>query len=134
LFNNRSTVRAGSSRSDRFSFLGVNANQGTCRRTPALRGREEFVPATVIVGVQWGDEGKAKVLDALAAETDIVVRYQGGSNAGHTVVVGQERYAFHLVPSGILHDQKVCVIANGCVVEPEALIEEIDALAVRGVK
>ncbi len=92
------------------------------------------MPATVIVGVQWGDEGKAKVLDALAAETDIVVRYQGGSNAGHTVVVGTERYAFHLVPSGILHDQKVCVIANGCVVEPEALMREIDALAVRCVK
>lgn len=92
------------------------------------------MPATVIVGVQWGDEGKAKVLDALASETDIVVRYQGGSNAGHTVVVGTERYAFHLVPSGILHDRKVCVIANGCVVEPEALIKEIDALAVRGVK
>ena len=92
------------------------------------------MPATVIVGVQWGDEGKAKVLDALAAETDIVVRYQGGSNAGHTVVVGSERYAFHLVPSGILHDNKVCVIANGCVVEPEALMREIDALAARGVK
>ena len=92
------------------------------------------MPATVIVGVQWGDEGKAKVLDALAAETDIVVRYQGGSNAGHTVVVGTERYAFHLVPSGILHDKKVCVIANGCVVEPEALMKEIDALALRGVK
>ncbi|MEI6231680.1 MAG: adenylosuccinate synthase [Planctomycetota bacterium] len=92
------------------------------------------MPATVIVGVQWGDEGKAKVLDALAAETDIVVRYQGGSNAGHTVVVGTERYAFHLVPSGILHDNKVCVIANGCVVEPEALLREIDALAARGVK
>ena len=69
------------------------------------------MPATVIVGVQWGDEGKAKVLDALAPETDIVVRYQGGSNAGHTVVVGNERYAFHLVPSGILHEQKVCITA-----------------------
>jgi len=91
------------------------------------------VPVTIIVGVQWGDEGKAKVLDALAPETDIVVRYQGGSNAGHTVVVGNERYAFHLVPSGILHDHKVCVIANGCVVEPAELMKEIDALIVRGV-
>ena len=91
------------------------------------------MPATVIVGVQWGDEGKAKVLDALAAETDIVVRYQGGSNAGHTVVVGQERYAFHLVPSGILHDRQVCVIVHGCVVEPQALITELDALALLGV-
>jgi len=92
------------------------------------------MPATVIVGVQWGDEGKAKVLDALAPETDIVVRYQGGSNAGHTVVVGNERYAFHLVPSGILHDKKVCVIANGCVVEPGELIKEIDELQARGVQ
>jgi adenylosuccinate synthase len=91
------------------------------------------VPATVIVGVQWGDEGKAKVLDALALDTDIVVRYQGGSNAGHTVVVGKERYAFHLVPSGILHDKKVCVIANGCVVEPAELVKEIDELQNRGV-
>ena len=92
------------------------------------------MPATVIVGIQWGDEGKAKVLDALATETDIVVRYQGGSNAGHTVVVGKEKYAFRLVPSGILHDKKVCVIANGCVVEPVKLFEEIDALVTRGVK
>jgi adenylosuccinate synthase len=91
------------------------------------------VPATVIVGVQWGDEGKAKVLDALAPETDIVVRYQGGSNAGHTVVVDNERYAFHLVPSGILHDKKVCVIANGCVVEPAELLKEIDELTGRKV-
>ena len=92
------------------------------------------MPATVIVGIQWGDEGKAKVLDALASDTDIVVRYQGGSNAGHTVVVGKERYAFHLIPSGILHDKKVCVIANGCVVEPAELVKEIDALAARGVR
>ena len=91
------------------------------------------MPATIIVGAQWGDEGKAKVLDALMPEMDIVVRYQGGSNAGHTVVVGQERYAFHLVPSGILHERKVCVIANGCVVEPAELVKEIDALLARGV-
>jgi len=92
------------------------------------------MPATIIVGAQWGDEGKAKVLDALMPEMDIVVRYQGGSNAGHTVVVGNERYAFHLVPSGILHDQKVCVIANGCVVEPAELVKEMDALLARGVR
>ncbi|MCK6474931.1 MAG: adenylosuccinate synthase [Planctomycetes bacterium] len=92
------------------------------------------MPATVIVGMQWGDEGKAKVLDALAAEIDIVVRYQGGANAGHTVVVGQERYAFHLVPSGILHENKVCVIANGCVVDPQQLVKEIEELRGRGIK
>ena len=92
------------------------------------------MPATVIVGLQWGDEGKAKVLDALAEEADIVVRYQGGSNAGHTVVVGGERYAFHLVPSGILRLGKVCVIANGVVLEPGLLLEEIGELEARGVK
>ncbi|MCW8129520.1 MAG: adenylosuccinate synthase [Planctomycetota bacterium] len=92
------------------------------------------MPATVLVGMQWGDEGKAKVLDALADETDIVVRYQGGANAGHTVVVGKERYAFHLVPSGILRDNKVCVIANGCVVDPIELVKEINELRARGVK
>jgi adenylosuccinate synthase len=83
--------------------------------------------------MQWGDEGKAKVLDALAEETDIVVRYQGGANAGHTVVVGKEKYAFHLVPSGILRENKVCVIANGCVVDPEQLVKEVEALRARGV-
>ncbi len=92
------------------------------------------MPATVIVGVQWGDEGKAKVLDALAEEYDIIVRYQGGSNAGHTVVVGSERYAFHLVPSGILRHGKVCVIANGVVVEPALLVSEIEDLRARGVR
>jgi len=92
------------------------------------------MPATVIVGLQWGDEGKAKVLDALADEIDIVVRYQGGANAGHTVVVGKERYAFHLVPSGILRENKVCIIANGCVVDPKELLHEIDELRGRKVK
>jgi adenylosuccinate synthase len=90
--------------------------------------------AIAIVGMQWGDEGKAKVLDALADETDIVVRYQGGANAGHTVVVGSERYAFHLVPSGILRENKVCVIANGCVVDPEQLVKEIEELRARGLR
>ncbi|MCZ7644178.1 MAG: adenylosuccinate synthase [Planctomycetota bacterium] len=92
------------------------------------------MPATVIVGMQWGDEGKAKVLDALCDEIDIVVRYQGGANAGHTVYVGAERYAFHLVPSGILHEEKVCVIANGCVVDPAQLLKEIGELHQRKVK
>lgn len=90
--------------------------------------------ATVIVGLQWGDEGKAKVLDALAEEADMVVRYQGGSNAGHTVVVGGEKYAFHLVPSGILRLGRACVIGNGVVVEPRLLLEEIGQLEARGVE
>jgi adenylosuccinate synthase len=90
------------------------------------------MPAVVGVGVQWGDEGKGKVIDILAEHADIVVRYQGGSNAGHTLVVGDEKTVLHQVPSGVLHAGKVCVIGNGVVVDPAALIEEIDALRSRG--
>ena len=90
------------------------------------------MPAVVGVGVQWGDEGKGKVVDILAEHADIVVRYQGGSNAGHTLVVGDEKTVLHQVPSGVLHTGKVCVIGNGVVVDPAALIEEIDALRARG--
>jgi adenylosuccinate synthase len=85
------------------------------------------------VGLQWGDEGKAKILDALAGEADIIVRYQGGSNAGHTVIVGRERYAFHLIPAGIVRYGKVCVIANGVVVDPTLLVKEIGKLTRRGI-
>ena len=91
------------------------------------------MPATIILGMQWGDEGKAKVLDALADDIDIVVRFQGGANAGHTVIVGEEKYKFHLVPSGILREKRVCVIANGCVVDLEQLVKEISELRQRGV-
>jgi adenylosuccinate synthase len=90
------------------------------------------MPAVVGVGVQWGDEGKGKVVDILAEHADIVVRYQGGSNAGHTLVVGDEKTVLHQVPSGVLHAGKVCVIGNGVVVDPAALIDEIDALRARG--
>jgi adenylosuccinate synthase len=90
------------------------------------------MPAVVGVGVQWGDEGKGKVVDILAEHADIVVRYQGGSNAGHTLVVGDEKTVLHQVPSGVLHNGKVCVIGNGVVVDPAALIEEIEALRARG--
>ena len=86
----------------------------------------------VIVGTQWGDEGKGKVVDLLAAEADVVVRFQGGNNAGHTMVVDGEQTISHLIPSGILQ-QKVCVIGNGVVVDPEVLIEEIDYLEGKGV-
>lgn len=82
--------------------------------------------------MQWGDEGKAKVLDALAGDADIIVRYQGGANAGHTVIVGDERYAFHLIPAGIVRYGKTCVIANGVVVDPPLLVKEIDKLKRRG--
>jgi adenylosuccinate synthase len=91
------------------------------------------VPATVIVGTQWGDEGKAKLTDLLAKEMQVVVRYQGGHNAGHTVVVDGERFALQLVPSGVLYPYITPVIGNGVVIEPKFLIDEMDALARRGV-
>lgn len=91
------------------------------------------MPVTVVVGTQWGDEGKAKVIDHLAAAHTHVVRYQGGHNAGHTVVVGDQRYALQLVPSGILYPEVVTVIANGVVVDLETLFGEIDRLEERGV-
>ncbi len=82
----------------------------------------------VIVGAQWGDEGKGKIVDILTESADIVVRFQGGNNAGHTVIVGEEKYIFHLIPSGILHAGKTCIIGDGVVVDPEVLIQEIDVL------
>ena len=81
---------------------------------------------TVLVGAQWGDEGKGKVIDFLAEEADAVVRFQGGSNAGHTVVAGGRKYVLHLVPSGILHEGKHCVIANGVVMDPFDLVKELE--------
>ena len=89
---------------------------------------------TCVVGVQWGDEGKGKIVDLLASEADVVVRYQGGGNAGHTVVVKGEKFVLHLVPSGILHKGSTSVIANGVVVDPVQLLEETEALRARGVK
>jgi adenylosuccinate synthase len=89
---------------------------------------------TAVVGLQWGDEGKGKIVDLLTAEHDVIIRYNGGANAGHTVVVGHERYALHLIPSGILYPEKTCVIANGVVVDPQALVDEIEALRARGVE
>jgi adenylosuccinate synthase len=86
-----------------------------------------------VVGLQWGDEGKGKVVDILAENSDIVVRYGGGSNAGHTVVIGDERFALHLLPSGSVRAGVVCVIANAVVVDPAVLIGEIDALKQRGI-
>ena len=91
------------------------------------------MPVTVVVGTQWGDEGKAKVIDLLAGSHSHVVRYQGGHNAGHTVVVGDQRYALQLVPSGVLYETVVPVIGNGVVVDPPTLFAEIDTLESRGV-
>ncbi len=86
-----------------------------------------------VVGLQWGDEGKGKVVDILAEHSDVVVRYGGGSNAGHTVVIGDERFALHLLPSGCVRAGVICVIANAVVVDPAVLISEIDGLAQRGI-
>ena len=85
-----------------------------------------------IIGAQWGDEGKGKVVDLFTHEADIIVRFQGGNNAGHTLVVDGEKTVLHLVPSGALHPNKLCVIGNGVVVDPEVLIEEIDSLKAEG--
>ncbi len=91
------------------------------------------MPVTLIVGGQWGDEGKAKIIDYLARDMDYVVRYQGGANAGHTVVVGEDTFAFHLVPSGILYPKVTCILGGGMVIDPAALVGEIDAIAARGI-
>jgi adenylosuccinate synthase len=91
------------------------------------------MPATVIVGLQWGDEGKGKTTDVLAEQTAMVVRYQGGDNAGHTVVLGEEVFKLHLVPSGVFYPHIVSVIGPGVVVNPATLIEELDGLSGRGV-
>jgi adenylosuccinate synthase len=91
------------------------------------------VPATVVVGTQWGDEGKGKLTDLLARDMDVVVRYQGGHNAGHTVVVDGESFALQLVPSGVLYPHLTPVIGNGVVVDPGVLLSELDALAAKGI-
>ncbi|MDI6801683.1 MAG: adenylosuccinate synthase [Thermodesulfovibrionales bacterium] len=87
----------------------------------------------VIVGTQWGDEGKGKIVDFLTEKADVVARYQGGNNAGHTVVIKNEKYILHLIPSGVLHKGKKCIIGNGVVIDPKALIEEMDGLKKRGI-
>ena len=89
---------------------------------------------TVIVGTQWGDEGKGKIIDILSAKVDYIVRYQGGNNAGHTVVAGGKEHIFHLIPSGILHKGKVCCIGNGVVVDPAVLLKEIQEVSGSGIK
>jgi adenylosuccinate synthase len=89
---------------------------------------------TILVGAQWGDEGKGKIIDVLTEEADIVVRTQGGNNAGHTVFIGAKKYVLHLVPSGILRHKKQCVIGNGVVIDPVSLVEEIDGLKKLGVR
>jgi adenylosuccinate synthase len=91
------------------------------------------MPGIVVVGAQWGDEGKGKVVDLLAENADAVIRFQGGNNAGHTIVRGEEEFKFHLIPSGILYPGKRCVIGNGVVIDPRVLTDEIDGLKARGI-
>ncbi len=91
------------------------------------------MPITVILGAQWGDEGKGKITDLLAAEADVVARFGGGDNAGHTVTVGTERFALHLIPSGILYPRVTCLLGGGMVINPKKLLAEMDGLAARGV-
>jgi adenylosuccinate synthase len=91
------------------------------------------MPATVVVGAQWGDEGKGKIVDLLTPFAEVVVRYAGGANAGHTLVVRGEKIVLHLVPSGILHAGQECIVGQGCVVDAGTLLEEIDLLEVRGI-
>src|SRR4051794_30153215 len=91
------------------------------------------MPASVVIGAQWGDEGKGKIVDLLARQADVVARYQGGNNAGHTVVDGDQTYKLRLVPSGILNPDAVCILGNGCVIDPDVLVEELDMLEERGI-
>ncbi len=95
--------------------------------------KENVMSSTVLVGTQWGDEGKGKICDLIAGDYDCVVRYQGGNNAGHTIVVGDRKYGLHQVPSGIMYPNCISVIGNGCVVNPEVLLEEIDTFERDGI-
>ncbi len=108
----------------------MTKKKGGVLRKQTSRGDKNFV----VVGAQWGDEGKGKIIDFFSSDVDIIVRYQGGNNAGHTVVVGEEEYVFHLLPSAILHKNKICVIGNGVVVDPKALWGELEELKKRGIK
>ena len=92
------------------------------------------MPSLVVVGTQWGDEGKGKYVDLLSERMQVVVRYGGGHNAGHTVVVGQDKFVLHIIPSGILHKGVVCVIGNGCVVDPDAFLAEVEKLGKQGIQ
>ncbi|MBI1337516.1 MAG: adenylosuccinate synthase [Phycisphaera sp.] len=112
-----------------------SVNSPTKRESP-VAGIDRLTASsghTAIVGLQWGDEGKGKIVDLLAPHFDLVVRYNGGANAGHSVQVGKERYALHLIPSGILSREKINVLGNGVVIDPNKLLEEIDGLRKRGV-
>ena len=92
------------------------------------------MPVTAIVGAQWGDEGKGKIIDFLAQEADVVIRFQGGDNAGHTVINDYGKHALHLIPSGIFNPNTINMIGSGCVVNPASLLEEMSKLEAAGVE
>src|SRR5512147_2183216 len=108
---------------------------GQCSSSKSARNRRSSTAMAnlIVVGAQWGDEGKGKIVDLLTAHFDIVARYQGGHNAGHTVIVNGRKYVLHLIPAGILHPQKQCAIGNGVVIDPVALKAEIAGLAEGGI-
>src|SRR5688500_1875674 len=121
-----SDARSGAARS-KSAHLNIVGEIMTASAASKLRP----MPATVIVGAQWGDEGKGKIVDLLAQHSDVVCRYQGGPNAGHTIIAEGETYKFKHMPSGILWG-KECVLGAGCVIDPEVFIEELDDLEGRG--
>lgn len=98
-----------------------------------FHGTGDLMPNAIVVGTQWGDEGKAKVIDYLAENSDIIIRYQGGANAGHTVIVNGKKFVFHMVPSGIMYPEKLCVVSNGVVFDAEQFLREVDELIASGV-
>jgi adenylosuccinate synthase len=104
-----------------------------CKGFPIRLPAEISMKTIAIIGVQWGDEGKGKIVHLLSRKADVICRYQGGNNAGHTVVTGGEKYVLHLIPSGILNENKICIIGNGVVVNPYALKEEIEILREAGI-
>ena len=91
------------------------------------------MPVAVVVGMQWGDEGKGKIIDLLAEDVDVVARYQGGHNAGHTICFNEKQFILHIIPSGIFHENKLCVIGNGVVLDPQALVDEMCQLEETGI-
>ena len=109
--------------------------QEECRSASLARGGErmKLMPSTVLVGAQWGDEGKGKITDLIASKYDYVVRYQGGNNAGHTVVHGDKKLALHLMPSGVMYENAIPVIGNGVVVDPGVLVKEMAMLQAEGI-
>src|SRR5206468_1372103 len=112
---------------------GTRPADAARRRARRRLDSRNGMPSIVIVGAQWGDEGKGKITDLLAEKADVIVRFQGGNNAGHTIVRGDEVYKLHLMPSGILYPGKLCLIGNGVVIDPKVVTEEIAELGRRGI-